>query len=170
MKRSHLLIAIIIVTITSCSKKQKELSVPLDAPSKTIQTTLTPVFKQTTDTFIGNCCSRPPYYYLADSPLAFYVFHLTPDSFRVTSNATYAHEDYQVAEPKKLLFKRNDKNAYSFYKGNIVFKQDSILFTFNYYHDWCKGPTGGGSTAKIKLYGRHINKKEIFPESKPRYK
>lgn len=98
-------------------------------------------------------------YMMSDSVVYFYVDHFTNDSFEITSNATFRQDDDNYdGYPVKHRIKYSKAGIYylSATSRKIVFRQDSILFSWTYYYE-VKSPTGGVHSDNYTAYGKKIS-------------
>jgi hypothetical protein len=111
-----------------------------------------------TDTFIGGMHRGYAHYKpVGDTIIQFYVYYFAKDSFRITSNVRYPHDENFNIFSLDLRFLINSNKLYT---NNItslkhlIFKQDSVLFSWEVQEGQAnRGPLGGSIYHSMVAYG-----------------
>ncbi len=111
-----------------------------------------------TDTFIGGMYRGYAHYKpVGDTIIRFYVNYFAKDNFHITSNVRYPHDENFNIFSLDLRFLINSNKLYTnniTSLKHIIFKQDSVLFSWEVQEGQAnRGPLGGSIYHSLVAYG-----------------
>ena len=132
---------------------------PDSTQTNTDTNTVTAVaFQPYTDTFVGGMYRGYAHYKpVGDTIIRFYVNYFAKDSFRITSNVRYPHNENFNIFSLDLKFLIDPNKLYTnniTCRKHIIFNQDSVLFSWEVQEGQAnRGPLGGSIYHSLVAYG-----------------
>ncbi len=167
MGRLFFVLAVILWFALPACKKQSNSAAEIQPDSTHTDTDTNTVkaaeYQPYTDTFVGGMYREYAHYKpVGDTIIRFYVNYFAKDNFRITSNVRYPHDENFNIFSLDLKFLINSEKLYTdniTSRKHIIFKQDSVLFSWEVQEGQAnRGPLGGSIYNSLVAYGKKKSK------------